>query len=473
MRKYILFIIALLVLLPDLSAQKRDGLYSIKKQTRISSGMDEAGAVPYEDDIVYISEATSVGASSPRDSKGRRLFTMFRVTPGTGQKKQFIDQLVSQGHEGPVTFSADFKTMVFAQQRPSDENRKSDPLGLYFAENEGGEWINIRAFEHNDPQAWMFSPTLSKDGKTLFFSANIEGGEGGFDLYSSHKEGEGWSKPKNLGAAVNTSEHELYPFIHTSGRLIFSSEGHDNGREGYDLFESYYSDGKWLGATKLQEPFNTRSNDYHAWFSEDLKSGYLTSDRQGRSKDIFSIETTMPVIENEQPIKKTYYKYRIYDRKLDSVDSNLFSYSWTINDTLTIPGHNIIYRFPEPGTYVCKLNVYDIQLDTLVEGQTVKTLNINLKEQAVITCPDTIQAGVPVEFDASQTYLPGFDIGRYTWDFGAEEGVTRFAEGLNVTHTYNHSGRFKVILGVEERKQDRRDVPEVRANFKEVVVISE
>ncbi len=107
-----------------------------------------------------------------------------------------------------------------------------------------------------------------------------------------------------------------------------------------------------------------------------MKSGYLTSDRQGGSKDIFALATDHPAFESATPIKKTYYKYRIYDRKLDTVDTNLFSYSWTINDTLTIPGHDIIYRFPGTGTYVCKLNVYDIQLDTLVEGQTVKTLNI-------------------------------------------------------------------------------------------------
>ena len=139
------------------------------------------------------------------------------------------------------------------------------------------------------------------------------------------------------------------------------------------------------------------------------------------------------------------------------MDTNLFNYSWTINDTLTIPGHDIIYRFPGPGTYVCKLNVYDIQLDTLLEGQTVKTLNINLNEQAVIICPDTIQVGTTVDFDASQSYLPGFDVGRYVWDFG--DG--KFGQGILVPHTYNYPGKFKVILGVEERKQNRKHEPEV------------
>jgi PKD repeat protein len=104
-----------------------------------------------------------------------------------------------------------------------------------------------------------------------------------------------------------------------------------------------------------------------------------------------------------------------------------------------------------------------------VEGQTVKTLNIRLNEQAVITCPDTIIVNTPVEFDASQSYLPGFDLGRYVWDFG--DG--RFGQGVKVQHTYNYPGQFKVILGVEERKKNRRHEPELRANFKDVIVISE
>ncbi len=466
MRKILLIIGTLFILLPSLSAQE---YYKVTKQTRISSGLDEAAAVPYEDGIVYITESTSVGASSPTDSRGRRLFTMFRYQPKTGQKKQFIDALVTEGHEGPVSFTGDFKTMVFAQQRPSADNRDFDPLGLYFAENIDGNWTNIRAFEYNDPQAWLFSPALSNDGRTLFFSANSPGGEGGFDLYVSHLNGDHWSKPENLGPGVNTQENEIYPSVQESGRLIFSSEGHDNNKAGYDLFETVYTNGKWIAAIKLLPPFNSLSNDYHVWFSEDMKSGLLTSDRQGGSKDIFEFATDIPAFDSVAPIKKTFYKYRIYDRKLDTVDTNLFSYSWTINDSLTIPGYDIVYKFPGPGVYVCKLNVFDIQLDTLLEGQTVKTLNINLNEQAVIICPDTIRMGTAVDFDASQSYLPGFDVGRYVWDFG--DG--RFGQGILVPHTYNYPGKFKVILGVEERKQNRKHEPKVKANFKEVVVISE
>ncbi|MFO7670860.1 MAG: PKD domain-containing protein [Bacteroidales bacterium] len=466
MKRRLLTIGALIILLTSLSAQE---YYKVTKQARISTGLAEAAAVPYEDGVVYITESTSVGASSPTDGQGRRLFTMFWYQPGTGQKRPFVDALVTQMHEGPVSFTGDFKTMVFAQQRPSADNRDFDPLGLYFSENVDGNWVNIRPYEYNDPQSWLFSPALSGDGHTLFFSANFPGGEGGFDLYVSHLNGEHWSKPENLGPGVNSPGNEIYPSFHESGRLVFSSNGHDNDKAGYDLFETINTHGKWIAAIKLLPPFNSLSNDYHAWFNADMKSGYLTSDRLGGSKDIFEFATDIPVFESVAPIKKTFYKYRIYDRKLDTVDTNLFNYSWTINDTLTIPGHDIIYKFPGPGTYVCKLNVYDIQLDTLVEGQTVKNLDIELNEQAVIVCPDTIRAGTVVNFDGSQSYLPGFDVGRYVWDFG--DG--RFGQGISVPHTYNYPGKFKVILGVEERKQGRRHEPQVRANFKEVVVTSE
>jgi len=464
MRKVVLTIGFLLILLPLAVGQD---YYKLRKHNRISTGMDEAAAVPYEDGVVYITESTSVGPSSPTDAEGRRLFTIFQYKEKGNHKKVFLDAIVTQRHDGPVSFSGDFKTMVFSQQRPSGENRDFDPLGLYFAEKVNDNWTNIRAYEHNSAFAWLFSPALSKDGKTLYFSANFEDAIGGFDLYWSQLKGGSWSEPENLGPAVNTGGNELYPFIHSSGRLYFSSDGHDGNVAGFDLFQTARVQGKWSDAIKLGAPFNSLSDDYHIYFNEDFKSGYLTSNRGSGSKDIFQFNTDIPAFDSPEPIKKTYYKYRIRDRKLDTVNTELFRYSWVINDTLEIPGHDIIYKFPEPGTYKLTLNVFDIQLDTLLEPQTFKTLNINLNEQAVITCPDTIQVNTPVVFDGSQTYLPGYNVGRYLWEFG--DGT--FGQNIEATHTYYYPGNYRVILGVEERKENRRDVPDLKVNYKDVVVV--
>jgi hypothetical protein len=90
-----------------------------------------------------------------------------------------------------------------------------------------------------------------------------------------------------------------------------------------------------------------------------------------------------------------------------------------------------------------------------------------LKEQAVIECPDTITTGIEVAFDGTNSYLPGFDDYSYIWDFG--DGS--YGQGKLVAYTYLYPGRYRVTLGVQERKNNRKDIPEMRSNFKDVVVI--
>ena len=462
MKRAILLIWTLLILLPPAVSQD---YYKVLKHSRISTGLNEAAAIPFEDGVVYITESTSVGASSPTDGEGRRLFTIFYLGKN-GQKKFFREELVSQKHEGPVSFTGDFNTMVFCQQRPQTGSRV-DPLGLYFADrNEAGAWVNDRAFEFNSPDAWLFSPSLSKDGLTLYFAANFEDSFGGFDIYRSKLRGGVWSKPENLGPEVNTHRNELYPFIHPLGKLYFSTDGRDGDKAGYDIFMTAFVSGQWFEAIRLGTPINSLSDEYQIWFSDDFKDGYLTSNRRSRSKEIFAISTDIPEFESPEPIKRTYYKYRIYDRNLDTIDTELFRYSWMINDTLEIPGHEIIYEFPDTGTYHVAFHVYDIQLDTILVPMT-KEWPVKLSEQAVIVCPDTILTGTPVEFDGTSTYLPGFDDYLYVWDFG--DGS--FGQGKQVIHTYLYPGRFRVTLGVQERKKSRKLEPEMRSNFRDVNVI--
>jgi hypothetical protein len=463
MKRALLLICSLMILMPLASGQD---YYKVVKHSRISTGRNEAAAVPFEDGLVYITESNSVGASSPTDSEGRKLYTIFYWNK-SGKIEQFRPELVSKKHEGPVSFSGDLNTMVFSQQRPSPGNNV-DPLGLFFAErNENGEWVNERAFDFNDKDAWLFSPSLSYDGRTLYFAANYQGGLGGYDIYRSEFRGGAWTKPENLGPQVNSEGNELYPFIHPLGRLYFSTNGRDNNTGGYDLFFTAEVGGKWYNPVKLEAPMNTLSDEYHVWFSEDFKEGYLTSNRSSRSKEIFELRTDLPEFGTSEAVKRTYYKYRLVDKKLDTVNTELFRYSWLINDTLEIPGHQPIYQFPDTGVYHCTLQVFDIQLDTFLVPETFKDLNIKLHEQAVISCPDTITVGNEVVFDGTKTYLPGFNDFKYIWEFG--DGS--FGEGRQTTHIYHYPGRYRVTLGVQERPKNRRDIPAIRSNYKNVLVV--
>ena len=77
----------------------------------------------------------------------------------------------------------------------------------------------------NSDEYSVAHPSLSYDGKKLFFSSDMPGGFGGMDLYVSDKEGGRWGPPINLGPSINTEGNEIFPTSHKSGKLYFASDG--------------------------------------------------------------------------------------------------------------------------------------------------------------------------------------------------------------------------------------------------------
>ena len=58
------------------------------------------------------------------------------------------------------------------------------------------------------------NPYLASDGKTLYFTSNMPGGLGGFDLYYiSYDDALNFGSPVHLGPVINTSEDEGHPFF--------------------------------------------------------------------------------------------------------------------------------------------------------------------------------------------------------------------------------------------------------------------
>ena len=78
-------------------------------------------------------------------------------------------------------------------------------------------------------------PAVSPDGNTIFFSARMQGGYGGADIWYVEKEEGGWSKPKNMGPAINSKGDELFPFMRADGTLYYSSTKHPT-MGGLDIF---------------------------------------------------------------------------------------------------------------------------------------------------------------------------------------------------------------------------------------------
>lgn len=156
-------------------------------------------------------------------------------------------------------------------------------LHIYRAENIDGQWTNIRPLNINTPNSSAAFPFISKDGKTLYFASNRDGGYGGYDLYKAGRINDStWSAPINIGQSINTVQDEMYPFANDTA-FFFSSKG----RQGYGGADIYwgYMDGVTIGEIhNIGLPLNSSKDDFSFIIESDkegLLKGYLSSNRKG------------------------------------------------------------------------------------------------------------------------------------------------------------------------------------------------
>lgn len=154
----------------------------------------------------------------------------------------------------------------------------------------------------NSPQYNFTHPTISEDGKKLYFVSDRPEGYGGYDIYYVEKTDNGWSEIKNCGANVNTQFDELTPFL-TGDSLFFSSYGHQN-YGGSDIFLSIHNNGEFSTAHNLGLPVNSCKDDFSFHFNAENGEAMLTSNRKNSTiDDIYII--SFPLSPNKVTDQKT------------------------------------------------------------------------------------------------------------------------------------------------------------------------
>lgn len=263
----------------------------------------------YQNGIVYV----SYHKNGPIDSNtGKPFFELFyaemdnQYLPQSG--RSFSVTINSQVHEGPVSFSRDNNLMYFTRNNLQSGIAKANSKGkvtlkIYEARRGALDWEGIKALPFNNDEYSCQHPTLSADARRLFFSSDMPGGYGGYDLYFVEKKGEEWSKPINLGPDVNTSGNEVFPFLHESGTLFFSTNGR-GGEGGLDIFMIDISSNKWGPLTNLGTPLNSATDDLGFIINSDATRGYFASDRPGGSggDDIYMFEADGPILNDDTPV---------------------------------------------------------------------------------------------------------------------------------------------------------------------------
>lgn len=180
------------------------------------------------------------------------------------------DNINTVGHDASIALSVDGQQLFVYKQN------KKDHGDIYVSNLDGNQWKKpIKLKGGVNTEAWEGSATLASDGQTLYFSSDRPGGFGGRDLYSAKLQLDNtWGEIENLGPTINTKFDEDAPFIHPDRRtMYFSSKGH-NSMGGYDIFYTYLNEDGWDEPADVGYPVNTINDDRYYVLSADAKTGY-------------------------------------------------------------------------------------------------------------------------------------------------------------------------------------------------------
>ncbi|HLP12163.1 MAG TPA: PKD domain-containing protein, partial [Flavobacteriales bacterium] len=443
-------LICLVVLVcASLSQGKSQELYKVKSLPCNTPDKNEFSAIPFEGNLLFCSDRIDFSAIKFETTKGgKSLINIFSVPNDSSLEVKPANSFNSlYAHDGPITFY-DYGNRAVITRTQSDKAKlkslyKDTKLGLFFYEKKNGKWKESSAFTFNDVSYSCGQATINEQGTVMVFSSDMPGGSGGTDLYYStfNEEDSTWILPVNLGPIINSSKNEMFPFLHPSGILYYSSAG-KKGKGGLDVFHTV---GGYPYARIVHEvdEINSEKDDFGFWASADFSKGYLTSNRAG-TDDIYSVKLSHPEFTNCTDYVEVNYCYEFFEEASIDVDTIPMIYEWDFGDGTTKKGLSAYHCYREPGNYTVQLNVFDTVVNALFMNEALYQLEIADYNQPLMDVPDSANPMMPFFVSTGQARFRDFEIGAYYWDFG--DGIEMKGERFPVTLV--KPGLYEVILGV-------------------------
>lgn len=280
---------------------QRDSTSATIRTVPINSPQADLGMSPM-DQLLLFSSGRGEGAGGRRiyfwnDQPFLNLYSAFLKGETAEEPMVMRNDINSRYHDGTVAFDSLAKRMYFTRnQYYYGELKRSERgelnLGIYFSDVVTGEfgqpeWGNLVPFDHNDPNSSCGHPSVSPDGRRLYFVSDRAGGVGGTDIWYCENLGNQWGTPVNMGPKVNTAGNEMFPHITPKSVLYFASDGHP-GLGGLDHFFTRIGANGAGNVFNLGYPMSTRYHDHSLMLLND-SSGFFASDRPGGqgSDDIY------------------------------------------------------------------------------------------------------------------------------------------------------------------------------------------
>lgn len=293
--------------------------------------------------------------------------------------------------EGSAAFANNGKLMIYTScNRPYEQNnlkRNDSNCVLMTTTRKGKSWGETERlpFCVDSGMAVHYGqPTLSEDGQKLYFSSNMSGGYGGYDIWvcTYVKRSKTWSDPINLGPVINSAKDEMYPHIYGE-RLYFSSNGHP-GVGGLDIFESTGRGNEWSEPYNLLPPMNSGADDFSIFFERDKKKtrrtgdyGYLASNRgsSAGTDNIYSFKT--------EPLIFTVSGY-VYDSKTKEpiADAKVTLSNFSDTSKVFVKTNDLGYYFMQlDGETNYDLRAYKERYENPYDNPTVSTIGYRVSKE--------------------------------------------------------------------------------------------
>lgn len=313
-------------------------------------------------------------------------------------------------NESSAVFSKDGKTVYFTAnnyQKVKGNKKSKVLLKIYRAVLQNNQWTQITELPFNSNSYSCAHPALNAEESYLYFSSDMPDTKGESDLYRVKLDGEKFGTPENLGDEINTGGRETFPYINQNNQLFFASDGR-NGLGGLDIYYAFLQDEKAI-VYNIPSPINSNYDDFGLVFFGNHEKGFFTSNRKENNfgkDDIFGFKDLQLIQKGLLHVVVKNEGNELVDAEVQVFDSNGIIQQKTVFNGNSYDINNILVG----KEYTIKIlnSHYNLFIKTIVLDESNKSVEVILTEKT----PDFVEVDLakvlklkPIYFDLNKHFI--------------------------------------------------------------------